>query len=61
MKRSRDRSDNYDASAGWQRQQLTDRLEADCERFQLGTRVLWLVLGTACATLGFALFMILTK
>jgi hypothetical protein len=61
VKRSGDESDNCDASAGWQRHQLTDKLEAEGERFQLGTRVFWLVLGTACAALGSALFMILTK
>jgi hypothetical protein len=61
MKRSRDGPDNWKVFARRQRYQLTDRPEADDERFQLGTRVLWLVLGAACAALGCALFMILTK
>jgi hypothetical protein len=61
MKRSNDESDNWEAFARRKRYHLMDRLEADDERFQLGTHIFWLVLGTACAALGCALFMILTK
>jgi hypothetical protein len=61
MKQSNDGSDNWKAFARRKRYHLTDRLEADDERFQLGAHVFWLVLGAACAALGCALFMILTK
>jgi hypothetical protein len=44
-----------------QRDRFMDRFKADDERFQVGTRVLWLILGTACATTGSALIMILMR
>jgi hypothetical protein len=61
MKQGKDGSDNWKAPARRQRYQLKARLDADGERFQLGMRIFWLVLGIACAALGCALLMILTK
>jgi hypothetical protein len=61
MKRSKDGADNWKAFARRQRDELIDRLKADDERFQLETRVLWIILAAACAALGWALLMILVK
>jgi hypothetical protein len=62
MKRSKsDGFDNWRAFARRQRDQFIDRFKADDERFQFGTRVLWLILGAACAAIGLVLIMILMR
>jgi hypothetical protein len=53
--------DNWKAFAGERRDQFIDRFKADDERFQFGTRVLWLILGAACAAIGLVLIMILMR
>jgi hypothetical protein len=61
MKRSKDGSDNWKTSARRQRYQVINKLKADDEGLQLGTRILWIAQGIACAALGCALLTILTR
>ena len=49
------------ALAGWQRDQIIERTEADYARYQLAVRVFWLVLGAACAAVGLVLLTILVR
>jgi hypothetical protein len=41
--------------------QFMGRFKADDERFQFGTRLLWLILGAACAAIGLVLIIILMR
>ena len=62
MKRSKsDGFDNWRAFARRQRDRFIDRFKADDERFQFGTRALWLIVGAACAAIGLVLIMILMR
>ena len=58
---SPDGFENWKAFARQQRHQFMDRFKADGTRYQLGMRVFWLVLGTACAAIGWELLTILMR
>ena len=62
MKQSRsDGFENSKAFARQQRHQFVDRFKADGTKYQLGMRVFWLALGTACAAMGWELLTILMR
>jgi hypothetical protein len=62
MKRSKSNGfDNWRAFARRQRDQFMDRFKANDERFQFGTHLLWLILGTACGAIGWVLIIILMR
>jgi hypothetical protein len=42
-------------------EQLIDGVEADGARYQFAVRVFWLILGTACAAVGWVLLSILVR
>jgi hypothetical protein len=54
-------SDKRRKFAGHQRDQLIDDINASDARNQFAMRVIWLILGAACAVLGWVLLTILLK
>ena len=62
MKQSdRDETDQRRAFAFWQRDQHIERVKTDDARPQFAMRVIWLLLGVACAVLGRVLLAILLR
>ena len=56
-----DGSDNRRTFARWQRDRLIDGVKAGETKNQFAMRMIWLILGVACAALGFVLFTILLR
>jgi hypothetical protein len=54
-------SDKRRKLAGQQRDQLMDDIKASDARNQFAMRVIWFILGAACAVLGWVLLTILLK
>jgi hypothetical protein len=62
MKQSRSEGfENGRAFARQQRHQIMERFKADGTGYQFGMRIFWLVLGTACAAIGWELLTILMR
>jgi hypothetical protein len=62
MRQSRSEGfESWRAFARQQRHQIMDRFKADGTGYQFGMRVFWLVLGTACAAIGWELLTILMR
>ena len=57
----RDETDKRQAFAFWQRDQHMERVKADNAGRQFAMRVIWLLLGVACAVLGCVLLAILLR
>jgi hypothetical protein len=57
----RDETDKRRAFAFWQRDQHIERVKADDAGRQFAMRVIWLLLGVACAVLGCVLLTILLR
>jgi hypothetical protein len=53
--------ENWKAFARQQRDQFMERFKVDGARYQFGMRLFWLVLGTACAAIGWELLTILMR
>jgi hypothetical protein len=58
---SSDGFENWKAFARQQRDQFMERFKVDGARYQFGMRLFWLVLGTACAAIGWELLTILIR